>query len=107
MAGIVGSSQIRRFAIQPPSANFGEATGPPRTDKLAALGFGSLAPTYGPGGGTSPSQDQAMGMSDDLSLQGELGELAEQANGSVRGQEQDLGTETLAPQLEVHQNPGG
>ena len=83
--------------VQPPSANFGEATGPPRTDKLAALGFGSLAPTYGPGGGTSPSQDQAMGMSDDMSLQGEL---AERANGSVLKQQKDLGPETVAPPAE-------
>jgi len=93
-------AKIRRVAIQPPAANFGEATAPPRTDKLANLGAGALAPAYGPGGGTSPSQDQAMGMSDDMSLQGEL---AEQANGSVRGRQQDLGTETLAPQPEVHQ----
>ena len=39
-------------------------------------------------------------MSDDMSLQGES---AGQASGSVLCQQQDLGTETLAPQLEVHQ----
>ena len=43
-------------------SHFRTQSGPPGPNKLAGVGLAGTAPAYRKGGGTSPSQDQAMGV---------------------------------------------